>query len=101
MTAKAIVTIVDAQVPPEREADLLAGFERLTQEPQPDALLRSELLRGQDGARRIQTAWRDMAALQAVRQSGKPPAALELLDSVGAQHSHGWFVIEQSFEGSH
>ena len=98
MTGKQVVTVVDAQVSPEREADFLAGYQRLTQEPQPEALLRSELLRGQDGAWRIQTTWHDFDALQAVRRSGKPPAALALLESVGAEHTHGWFTVEQDYQ---
>lgn len=94
MTGEAVVTVVDAVVPPEREAEFLAGFRRMTQETQPDALLRSELLRGQNGLWRIQTTWLNIEALQAVRQAGKPPAALELLTSVGAQPSHAWFTVE-------
>ncbi|MGH8931001.1 MAG: hypothetical protein ACRDZO_10360 [Egibacteraceae bacterium] len=29
---------------------------------------------------------------------GKPPAVLELLDRLGAEHSHAVFVIEQSHD---
>jgi len=65
--------------------------------PKPDGLLRSELLRGQAGLWRIQTTWRDRDAIIALRQSGKPPAALELLDRLGAEHSHGVFAVEESF----
>jgi len=32
----------------------------------------------------------------AVRNSGEPPAALELLDALGAQHTHAVFSIEQT-----
>ena len=34
----------------------------------------------------------------AVRDSGEPPAALALLDSLGAGHSHAVFTIEQSYD---
>jgi hypothetical protein len=61
-------------------------------------LQRSELLRGQEGAWRIQTTWRDVEALMAVRQRGKPPAAMALLDSLGAEHSHTWFTVEVSVD---
>lgn len=101
MTGKPVVTVVDASVAPEREEEFLEGYRRLTSETQPDALLRSQLLRGQDGAWRIQTTWQDFEALQAVRAAGKPPAALALLEGVGAQHSHGWFTVEQTFERDH
>jgi hypothetical protein len=39
-----------------------------------------------------------MEALMAVRKSGTPPAALELLNSIGAQHSHAWFTVERSLD---
>jgi len=54
------------------------------------------LRRGQGGPWRSQTTWRDADALMAVRNSGEPPAALQLLDALGAQHTHAVFSIEQS-----
>ena len=33
-----------------------------------------------------------------VRKSGKPPAALALLDRLGAEHSHTIFTLEQSHD---
>jgi len=48
----------------------------------PDGLLRTELLRGQNGRWRIQTAWRDGAALDAMRAASEAPAALRLTWSV-------------------
>jgi hypothetical protein len=62
----------------------------------PDGLIRSELLRGQDGAWRIQTTWRDLDAIRALRMSGRPPAALELLDRLGAEHTHAAFTVEEA-----
>jgi hypothetical protein len=35
----------------------------------------------------------------AVRDSGEPPAALRLLESIGAAHSHAVFVVEQRHGG--
>ena len=96
--SKRVVTTLDAHIDPAREAEFLDGYRRLTQEEQPPALIRSELLRGQQDAWRIQTTWQDFDSLMAVRQLGKPPAALVLLDSVGAEHTHTWFTIEQDFE---
>ena len=64
----------------------------------PAGLLGSELLRGQNGAWRIQTLWQDKDALLALRTSGEPPAALALLDRLGAEHSHGLFTVEQSYD---
>ena len=93
-----LITVVDASVAPEREQELLDGFRQLNQGPKPDGFVRSELLRRLDGGWRIQTTWRDREALMAVRASGRPPAALALLDQVGAEHGHAVFTVEQSFE---
>jgi len=93
-----IVTVVDATVPAAREAELLEGYRQMSESPKPEGLLRSELLRGQEGAWRIQTTWRDRESLMALRQSGVRPAALDLLDGLGAEHSHAVFTIEQGFE---
>ena len=95
---KQVVTVADAFVATDCEAELVDGYDRMVQGYQPDGLLRSELLRGQEGAWRIQTTWQDMEALMAVRKSGTPPAALELLNSIGAQHSHAWFTVERSLD---
>ncbi|HWJ80965.1 MAG TPA: antibiotic biosynthesis monooxygenase [Nocardioides sp.] len=81
-----VLTEVFAVVAADREDELLRGFDRLLEEPTPDGLLRTELLRGTDGWR-IQTLWRDRAALDAMRASGEPPAAPRLFASVGAEPS--------------
>jgi hypothetical protein len=91
-----VITAIDAHVDPELEADLLNGYRELFNGQQPDGMIGSMLLRGQGGAWRIQTTWRDFDALLAVHNSGRPPAALELLDRLGAEHSHTVFVVEQS-----
>jgi hypothetical protein len=92
-----IVTAIDATIDQDREQDLLDGYRPLMEAPKPDGLLHSELLRGQGGLWRIQTTWRDRDALMAVRNSGRPPAALELLDRMHAEHSHGVFTVEASY----
>jgi heme-degrading monooxygenase HmoA len=91
-----LVTSIDANVPADRERELLDGFRELSEGPRPDGLLRSELLRGQDGAWRIQTTWRDRDAVLALRRSGEPPAALALLDRLEVDHSHAVFTVEAS-----
>ena len=60
----------------------------------PDGLLRTELLRGQHGTWTVQSVWRDRAALEAVRTSPEPPAAMELFRRIGADHSHEVFSVE-------
>ena len=96
-TSAHVVTSTNATVAADRESDLIDGYRRMIEAEQPDGMLRSELLRGPNGVWRIQTTWRDMAALQALRASGKPPAALALLDGIGAEHTHDWFTVEDGF----
>jgi len=91
------VTVVDANVAPEREQELIAGFARLTEGDKPPGLVRSELLRGRDGAWRIQTTWQDLETLRELRRSGEPPAAVALLESVGAEYSHTVFTVEHGY----
>ncbi|HEX5772137.1 MAG TPA: antibiotic biosynthesis monooxygenase [Nocardioidaceae bacterium] len=92
----AVLTIVNARVDPAHEAELVTGFENLTATSLPDGLMRTELLRGQNGSWRIETLWRDRAALEAVRTGPEPPAATELFRRLGADHSHEVFVVESA-----
>lgn len=93
-----VMTTIDAAVQPEREQDLLDGFRQLYNGRKPDGLVRAELLRGQDGAWRLQTTWSNREALMALRKSAEPPAALALLDRLGAEHSHAVFTVEQTYD---
>lgn len=88
-----ILTSVSATVAPERESELITGFREITAAHVPDGLVRTELLRGQHGTWRIQSAWRDRQALEQVRTGGEPPAALELFHRVGAEHTHEVFTV--------
>jgi quinol monooxygenase YgiN len=91
-----ILTSVTATIDADREAELTIGFRNLMERPMPEGLLRTELFRGKDQSWRIETLWRDRAALEAVRTSPEPPAALELFQRVGAKHSHEVFFLEDA-----
>ena len=95
---KPVVTSVELRIPADREQELLDGYHEMIQGATPVGFVRSELLRSFDGAWRIQTTWQDRDTLMALRQSGEPPAAIALLEGLGAEHSHSVFTIEQSFE---
>jgi hypothetical protein len=84
-------------VEPGREQDLVAGFDRLVHGGVPDGLLRTELLRGGGNSWRIETLWRDRAALDAMRSSGQPPAAPQLFASVGAEPVLAIFDLEARY----
>ena len=96
--ATQVMTAVTAIVAPEKESELTDGFRDLTAGPKPEGLVRSELLRGQKGVWRIQSVWRDRAALEAMRSSGDRPSALALFDQVGAEHSHEVFSVAHAFQ---
>lgn len=79
-----ILTEVSATVAVDRETELVNGYHEITSGGVPDGLVRTELLHGPDRQWRVQTVWRDRAALEAVRARPEPPAALQLFKSVGA-----------------
>jgi hypothetical protein len=83
-----ILTSVSAEVDLSSNSELVDGFSALVGGALPDGLVRTELLRGQDGTWRIQSLWRDRAALMAAREAGERPAALVLFERMGAQHAH-------------
>jgi hypothetical protein len=80
-----IMTEVSAIVPGERVGDVPAAFAELARRPLPDGLLRTELLAGRDGEWKIQSLWRDQAALDAMRGGAEPPAAPALFRQLGAE----------------
>lgn len=81
--AEEILTEVSARVP-DASGSVLAEFARLLEAPLPDGLLRTELLHGGDDEWRIQSLWRDQAALDAMRSGSEPPAAPTLFRRLGA-----------------
>jgi hypothetical protein len=91
-----ILTSISAKVDPSRDGELVDGFSALMDGTLPDGLVRSELLRGQDETWRIQSLWRDRAALTAAREAGERPAALLLFERVGAEHAHEVFTVVAS-----
>ncbi|MEU6661103.1 antibiotic biosynthesis monooxygenase [Streptomyces sp. NPDC046821] len=88
-----ILSEVSGVVAPEREADLVAAYGELVARTLPDGLIRTELLRGRDGRWRIQSLWRDRAALDAVRSAPEGPAAPRLFREVGAEPELAVFDI--------
>ncbi len=80
-----IMTEVSAVIAAERADEGAVAFAGLTERPLPDGLLRTELLAGRDGEWRIQSLWRDQAALDAMRAGAEPPAAPALFRQLGAE----------------
>lgn len=80
-----VLSEVSAVVATERQAELVTSYRELVAGPLPDGLIRTELLRGPDGLWRVQSLWRDRAALEAVRSNPKLAAAPRLFEQVGAK----------------
>lgn len=78
-----IVTIVEADVAPDREDALRAAWAEETARPTPPGLVRSYLLHTADGPWRIVTVWESREALDAMRAAGRP-AALTMVEAAGA-----------------
>jgi hypothetical protein len=95
--SEAVMTIVDAKVDPAREAELLEGYRLISEGDWPAGLLRTELLRGREGAWRVQSTWRSLDALRALRATGARPLMLDLLDRLGAVHSHDVFTVQLAY----
>ncbi|MEY9877883.1 quinol monooxygenase YgiN [Streptacidiphilus sp. MAP12-33] len=77
-----VMAEVNADVAPEHERRLLDTYRRLLARPLPDGLIQSELLRGPGRHWRIQTLWRDQAALDAMRASAEGEAAPHLFHDI-------------------
>ena len=99
MTQPRLLTSVELLVPEDRDGDVVPAYRALvTDEPMPEGLLRSELLRGQDGRWLMQTLWRDRDAVMAARSSGAKPAALLLAEQLGAEHSHDVLTVAATLD---
>ena len=89
------VTIVEAHVEAEREADLRTAWEEVTAAALPAGFIESSLIRSEEGTWRIVTVWDSKDAVMAMRASGERPAALVMFERAGATP----FVSTWSVEG--
>jgi hypothetical protein len=89
-----ILTEVSAQV--AETHDVPGAFARLLETSLPDGLVRTELLHGSGDEWRIQSLWRDQAALDAMRAGTEPPAAPALFRRMGAEPTLRIFRVEAS-----
>jgi heme-degrading monooxygenase HmoA len=87
------MSMVAGTVAPERAAGLQAAYDQLVAGPFPDGLIETSLCRGADDEWMVVTLWRDRAALLAMRASGQPPAAVQLLVDAGARPRVGVFDL--------
>ena len=95
-----VLTEVSAVVAADRVTELTDAFAELTRRALPEGLLRTELLHGSDGEWRIQSLWRDQAALDAMRALPEPPAAPRLFRQVGAEPVLRIYVVNATHSGA-
>ncbi|MFE1789635.1 hypothetical protein ACFW7J_14820 [Streptomyces sp. NPDC059525] len=89
-----VLSEVSGVVAADRAAGLVAAYRELVTHPLPDGLIRTELLAGPDGHWRIQTLWRDRAALEAVRATPGGAPAPRLLRDAGADPTLTAFEVK-------
>jgi heme-degrading monooxygenase HmoA len=80
-----LVTTAEATVQEDREGDLLAAWEQVTEAGAPPGLLESTLARGPNGAWRIHTVWESRDAVAAMRSSTQTPAAIAMFAAADAE----------------
>ena len=89
-----IMTVLEAQVPPDRAPALLDAYTAAGYNPLPPGLVRTELLHdARDAGRwRIQTWWTSREALEVMRAAGTP-AGILMFRAAGAEPTVGVFEI--------
>ena len=81
-----IVTVLEAHVPAERQADLEAAYRAAVDDGPPPGLLRSALMQGTSDRTlwRIETLWESHEVLEAMRGHGTPRGIL-IFRAAGAE----------------
>jgi Antibiotic biosynthesis monooxygenase len=89
-----IMTVLEAQVPPDRASSLLDAYTSAGEKPLPPGLVRTELLHdARDAARwRIPTWWTSREALEVMRAAGTP-AGILMFRAAGAEPTVGVFDV--------
>ncbi|MEU9131983.1 antibiotic biosynthesis monooxygenase [Kitasatospora sp. NPDC048540] len=88
-----VLSEVSGRIAEDREAGFVASYRTLITAELPDGLLRTELLRGPDRHWRVQSLWRDLAALEAVRADPKMAAAPRLFREAGTEPDLTVYVL--------
>ncbi|MFJ1702766.1 antibiotic biosynthesis monooxygenase [Kitasatospora sp. NPDC088346] len=91
-----VLSEVSGRIAEDREAGFVTAYRALVAGELPDGLLRTELLRGPDRHWRVQSLWRDLAALEAVRADPKMAAAPRLFREAGSEPDLAVFALMTS-----
>ena len=89
-----VMTVLEARVPAERAADVDRVF-REGMSPLAPEIVESYLVRDTKDPSlfRLNTVWRSMEALQAMRQSGVKPKGVQMFEAVSATPSLSVFEV--------
>jgi heme-degrading monooxygenase HmoA len=92
-----VLSVLEAHVSPDRAATFEAGYRSLEERSKPPGFVSTQLVRGTADSTlwRIETLWRDRAALDAMRTQGTPAGVL-LFREVGAEPSLTVFDVVAS-----
>ncbi|HEX9377359.1 MAG TPA: hypothetical protein VGB19_14125 [Actinomycetota bacterium] len=91
-----VLTVLEAEVAADREADLIGAFRRAAEEPIPPFLVRSLLVRSAEARStfRIMTVFRTREDLDRMRASGETPRGVAIFREAGAEPHLSIFEIE-------
>ncbi len=95
-----VLTVLEAQVPPNRVSDLLRAFEETRTSALPPFIVRSFLVRGDrdPDVWRIMTVFRSREELDAMRTSGQTPRGVEMFRAAGAEPTFSVLTIADQLE---
>ncbi|MER8182135.1 antibiotic biosynthesis monooxygenase [Kitasatospora sp. NPDC094015] len=95
-----VLSEVSGRIAADREGGFVASYRALVTGELPEGLLRTELLRGPDRHWRVQSLWRDMAALEAVRADPRMAAAPRLFREAGTEPDLAVFLLTADASGT-
>lgn len=92
-----VITIVEGHVPDALMADFEQAYASLKKGPFPEGWVSSSLLmsRADPDFYRIETVWKDMAALERYREKAKTPAAVDLFGKIGVEPTVETYEVVQ------
>jgi hypothetical protein len=88
-----VLSIVSATIDPDRFDDVRRPLEAAIAAGLPPAIVRTQLLRGEDGVVAIATLWRDRSDLDAMRATGEEPFARRVLREAGGTPRAAFFDV--------
>jgi quinol monooxygenase YgiN len=91
-----VMTILEAQVAPERWDALRESYEARARLPESGSIVESFLIQGTEDSNtwRIVTVWRDREALEAMRSSGETPTGVLIFRDADAEPRLTIFTVK-------